>query len=480
MKKINDTRITNCYVGRFLFFFMICTLLFTRANSQVCDPLVQPALFGQSQTFIFCKGNQIGFGVLYSDSAQNYTFSVLNNGTSSAKKAGPLTGNGGQLSVSAFMLSAQDAGQYAVTTTNACGASGSTSFQAFYGSIDNLSIASWGSNSVTFKWAACGPIPAVTYEYAVTTDPDPNSVTINYLTTTDTTAVETGLTIGATYYIYVRVSQVIWNGQFVDQSFDCTGGSLPWQTLRFIPCSGAATAGSINPANAVACVGSTAKFTATGGQTYQWYDDNNLLIPGATSASYTASTPGQYKIYVTTSAGCQGMVASATLIQTSVQAGVLSGGGCYNIGDSVKLAISKTIVGQTYKIFFNGVAVSTLQGIGNAFESDDSLRYNFKLTSATQFGHYTVMVNNSSCSAITFGDQVVSTSGMWTGAVNTNWLNTANWSCGTIPDLNTDVVIPNGVPNMPVVNNNVSCKSLLIQPGAALTVAPGIKLAIGQ
>lgn len=90
------------------------------------------------------------------------------------------------------------------------------------------------------------------------------------------------------------------------------------------------------------------------------------------------------------------------------------------------------------------------------------------------------MVNNSFCTAISFGDQLVSTYGTWTGATNTNWQNAANWSCGTLPDLNTDVIIPNGAPNMPVVNNNVSCKSLFIQPGATLTVAPGIKLGIGQ
>lgn len=479
MKKINYTISAN-YAGRFLFFLSISLIFFTKVKSQICDPLVSPSLFGQSQTFIFCKGNQIGFGVIYSDTAQDYTFSVYNNGTATAKKAGPLTGNGGQLSVSAFMLSAGDAGQYTVTTTNDCGDISSTSFQAFYGSIDNLSISAWGSNSVTFKWAACGPIPAVTYEYAVTTDPDPNSVSINYLTTTDTTAIETGLSSGATYYIYVRVSEVFWNGQFVDQSFDCSGGFLPWQTIRFIPCSGVATAGSITPKNAFACVGGTATLSATGGQTYQWYDDNNLPVSGATSSSYAASAPGQYKIYVTTSTGCQGMVSSATLTQTSLQPGVLSGGGCYNIGDSVKLAVSKTIVGQTYKIFYNGVAVSTLQGIGKAYESEDSLWYNFKLTSSTQFGHYTVMVNNSFCAAIAFGDQLVSTYGTWTGVSNTNWLNAANWSCGVLPDLNTDVIIPNGAPNMPVVNNNVSCKSLFIQPGATLTVALGIKLGIGQ
>ncbi len=111
MKKINYTTVAG-NVARSLFLLTIILMFFTKVKSQICDPLVTPALFGQSQTFIFCKGNQIGFGVIYSDTAQDYTFSVYNNGATTAKKAGPLTGNGGQLSVSAFMLSARDAGQY--------------------------------------------------------------------------------------------------------------------------------------------------------------------------------------------------------------------------------------------------------------------------------------------------------------------------------------------------------------------------------
>ena len=144
-----------------------------KIQAQPCDPLTPPILFGQSQTFIFCKNNSVGFGVLNSASGQDYDFSVSKNGALISTKAGPLDGNGGQLSVSAFMQSAQDAGEYGVTTYNDCGDTGFVSFQAFYGSIDNLSISSWGSNAVTFKWAACGPVPAVTYQYAVTTESDP-------------------------------------------------------------------------------------------------------------------------------------------------------------------------------------------------------------------------------------------------------------------------------------------------------------------
>ena len=212
---------------------------------------------------------------------------------------------------------------------------------------------------------------------------------ITYQTTTDTTASQPDLTPGATYYIYVRVQSAFWNGQDVPQSFDCPGGDLPWQTIRFVSCSGAAAVGSITPANAIACVGGMATLTATGGNTYQWYDDNNTLITGANSSSHIDSLPGQYKIYITTSSGCQGMVSSATLTQTSVLDGVFSGGGCFNQGDSVKLGISSTIIGQTYKVLKDGADIATLQGIGKSFESKDTIFYRFKFTSE-QAGHYTV------------------------------------------------------------------------------------------
>lgn len=462
-----------------LLLFALTLISVIRIHGQACDTLTPPVLFGQSQTFIYCKNISVGFGVSNSTSGQAYDFSVSKNGKVSSIKAGPLDGNGGQLSVAAFMQSSQDAGQYGVTTYNNCGDTGFVSFQAFYGSIDNLSITSWGSNAVTFKWAACGPIPAVTYDYAVTTESDPNSPLITFLTTTDTTASATGLISGTTYYIYVRVNSAIWNGQNVEQSFDCNGGDLPWETIQFVSCAGTAPLGPITPANAIACAGSTATLTATGGNTYQWYDDNNNPIAGANSPSYAASAPGQYKIFITTSAGCQGIVSTATFIQTSLLEGVFSGGGCFHLGDSVKLGISNTAIGETYEILKDGAHITSLQGIGNAFESTETIFYKFKFTSASQAGHYTVRASNPYCASIIFGDQAVSLPGTWTGAADQYWQNPLNWNCGSVPDATTDVVIPvAGVTHMPLVNNNVTCRSVVVQPGATLTVASGFKLNI--
>lgn len=67
----------------------------------------------------------------------------------------------------------------------------------------------------------------------------------------------------------------------------------------------------------------------------------------------------------------------------------------------------------------------------------------------------------------------------WTGAVNNQWENPGNWSCGTVPDLFTDVVIEGGA--TVVLNSNVSIATLNLNPGASFTVnAPFTMTLVGH
>ncbi|MEO7309090.1 MAG: kelch repeat-containing protein [Chitinophagaceae bacterium] len=63
----------------------------------------------------------------------------------------------------------------------------------------------------------------------------------------------------------------------------------------------------------------------------------------------------------------------------------------------------------------------------------------------------------------------------YNGAIAGAWENTANWSCGAIPDANTDVVINSG---SPVVNSNRSCRSVSLKPATQITVKSGFGLTI--
>jgi hypothetical protein len=59
----------------------------------------------------------------------------------------------------------------------------------------------------------------------------------------------------------------------------------------------------------------------------------------------------------------------------------------------------------------------------------------------------------------------------WTGAADTNWNNTANWSCNSLPTLSINVVIPSDLANYPVVNNGEAlARNLTIETGAQITV----------
>jgi|GEM_PF-2268423 len=85
-------------------------------------------------------------------------------------------------------------------------------------------------------------------------------------------------------------------------------------------------------------------------------------------------------------------------------------------------------------------------------------------------GNVTVTVSNSCGSAPQVSHPVqVLKSGTWLG-VNNNWHDPANW-CDGIPTLATNVLIPAGRPNNPIVSQDIaSTQNLTIEPGAQVVV----------
>ena len=71
---------------------------------------------------------------------------------------------------------------------------------------------------------------------------------------------------------------------------------------------------------------------------------------------------------------------------------------------------------------------------------------------------------------------IVRFSNTWTGSINNQWENPANWSCGIVPDMYTDVVVNAGA--VIVVNSNVTIASLTLYNGATVTVNSGFDLTI--
>jgi hypothetical protein len=62
----------------------------------------------------------------------------------------------------------------------------------------------------------------------------------------------------------------------------------------------------------------------------------------------------------------------------------------------------------------------------------------------------------------------------WTGTVSTVWELPGNWSCSTLPDEYTDVVVPTGLTKYPTINTSIMVRKLTAQPSTSITVATGV------
>jgi hypothetical protein len=65
----------------------------------------------------------------------------------------------------------------------------------------------------------------------------------------------------------------------------------------------------------------------------------------------------------------------------------------------------------------------------------------------------------------------------WAGAADTSWENPANWSCGELPDANTDVIINSGTV---IVSSNPNVRSLTLGTGVIFTISPNSVLTINH
>jgi uncharacterized lipoprotein YddW (UPF0748 family) len=69
----------------------------------------------------------------------------------------------------------------------------------------------------------------------------------------------------------------------------------------------------------------------------------------------------------------------------------------------------------------------------------------------------------------------------WTGAINSSWHNAGNWSCGLVPTIDIDAIVPGNVPQFPLVDGpGAAARGLYLRTGAKADVLPGFILLIGK
>ncbi len=94
--------------------------------------------------------------------------------------------------------------------------------------------------------------------------------------------------------------------------------------------------------------------------------------------------------------------------------------------------------------------------------------------------NYTVSTTGCTVNKSASGQIVIRDPAAWNGSADKNWNNPANWPCGIIPGATTDVIIPSGLSNYPVITSAVGYSgNVTIQTGASITVANGGILKIG-
>ena len=107
----------------------------------------------------------------------------------------------------------------------------------------------------------------------------------------------------------------------------------------------------------------------------------------------------------------------------------------------------------------------------------DTLILNNLSTSMAGYKYKCIVSNNGTAIPYT-PVYTLSFQSTWTGTVSTAWENAANWSCGILPDSNTDVLVNTGAPNYPVVNSNAVCHTITVSPTASLIINNNYKLDI--
>jgi len=130
--------------------------------------------------------------------------------------------------------------------------------------------------------------------------------------------------------------------------------------------------------------------------------------------------------------------------------------------------------GGTYQWQENtgGGYVNITNGINYAGATTNTLQLINLPTSATG-NKYRCMVNG-----VPDFERTLRFNYIWNGSVDTDWFKAANWSCGSQPDQYSDVTVPGGLTNYPVVNANAAVRKITTYPGVQVTVISGVNLEV--
>ncbi len=198
--------------------------------------------------------------------------------------------------------------------------------------------------------------------------------------------------------------------------------------------------------------------TATEGLAYQWYRNGGYIQPseGGNSKSIIAKLSGSYTVDVKSYYGCT----------VTTPAAILSVPVIKQLCPDGSISLPAYLFATSYQWqrddgsgFVNISDNSTNSGTNSNFlqlKNIPSAWYGYRFRCVTDAG-------NSDIYHFQFIDY-------WNGSIDSAWEKAANWSCGKVPDANTDAIINNA---HVIIHSNVSVRKLVLNPTSYLAIQPG-------
>ncbi|CAN5383712.1 hypothetical protein BH10BAC3_BH10BAC3_09740 [soil metagenome] len=246
-------------------------------------------------------------------------------------------------------------------------------------------------------------------------------------------------------------------------TFTGAGGTAPYTFTYNINGGGSVTTLAGNPVSVAASIATAGTFTYNlVGMT----DAANIGCLAAQSGSVVVTVNPLPVINAQSIKPCSGTLFSLVPVDGSPTAPVVPAGTTYNWPIPV---LPAGVTGASAGTAQPGFSQTLINNSGTA----QTIIYTLTPLAGTCPGSsFTVTVS--------LDPAVGANTAIWTGSVNSDWCNTANWACGIIPDINKNAIIPAGTSNQPVITGTCDAyvKDLDLQGTATLNLAAGRGLSI--
>lgn len=229
------------------------------------------------------------------------------------------------------------------------------------------------------------------------------------------------------------------------------------QTLANEPGDGiadATDAASLNITQSIQACGSSA---AAGTTSFIPQQSNTTYDPAAAYISFISPGLGSYYLHA----------GNAALYQQPDTAVVCP-------GNNISFSIKNAGAGYTYRWQLNnGSGYADIQD-GAVYSGSGTTMLTLLSPPDSYYGYLYRCVATDGNVIVNSTAQFLRFQVLWNGITDNEFLNPANYSCGVAPNQNIDVVIPSNATRFPAVRYSSNCHSLRVQPGATITIRPGV------